>query len=1233
MWRKDVGLISGLLALSAFIRPLAQEPPQRAPSPSIDSPRIVIDRTAKISTQTADDGPWKTICNTQQSGSSRWRCAAALHDIKFLIATVPDPKTTNLSLFFDRSIESLVWAAADQGYSFERYWLPWKNVPEKEMLLFDDRIKRKKEQERIAAEPGLIVFHGSKPPKTLFLFLVGETPTSGINKRAFSHALGYIGGISQLAKCGDDWIRIIGPTFSGSLAPFATELEMHLRQVPALRIRLISGTITGADAVESFTKRLAAFIGQKRLQYEAVVENDNEAIKRFVKYLEINGKGPRKTALLSEDETEYGSGSLLPPTKPGMLDEAALVVRYPRQIARLRNAYQEKDIFDSSKDLPVIEGVKFTLKDPAEDEPSGGAKDSLPDFSKQQGPASQHAALLAIGLTLRNERADYIGIIATDVLDSIFLSRFLRRSCPDARLFIFDADLLFMRETETSPLAGMLSVTTYPLFSRNQHWTRALIKDPLGRRVHFTSRAAEGTYNACRALLQIGWLADPKTRGYLLDYSDPRNPAAGRPPLWLTVLGRDGYWPVALLDHTPDSSTTLSLSDSQRSTNSPEPVPALNDMHPEPPQRAWYVAFWLILLVSVLHSIYVMYLLSVVPVVESNLPMNLATLSWQVRLANKAHKRIRELLAPNKPRHYRIRKALQILRDSVRALQSIFPVYGDSSKQHRYGHKLPFLTSTTLVFTSALAFFTLVLRPYWSVPFGGITVLFDVWRIFYVSVAAFCWLLLLATLVALFLRSNELVQSRRFGNSRITTSFREYWPVTLLTLTVAICALWIFVTLIFSSEYHRGFFFAYRSLALASRVSPLTPILVTALAYFYWSWIQLRREDMIGRRQFLKTYMNASSPAVPEMARQHMVRVDGTLENIFSIHVWRPALLFISLWLLVFQPWRTLRSIEPLSYDFLYILILTTLYWLLSLSWSQFIWIWHDFRNLLQWIERDPIRNAFSRLRKEIAWVPLVSSVHEHQFFISTRCLDTLTAIRNFETDGLGSADKGAAIDLKTRLEQEIEKKSDNAHDIGNALEKGIALDRTEVNLKSYAELQAELDKLAGLILEELHAHQWKRGDSDSLRREEETETLKCVSPARRLLVLEEEFIAMRYLIFMRYIFRHLRNLLGFIVVGFIFAAISLQSYVFQSHQWIGFSSLCIFLALGIGVAIVFAEMDRDAILSRITDTRSNELGKTFAFRLMQFGALPLITVLAGQFPFIERIFFSWVRPVLDSLH
>jgi hypothetical protein len=73
-------------------------------------------------------------------------------------------------------------------------------------------------------------------------------------------------------------------------------------------------------------------------------------------------------------------------------------------------------------------------------------------------------------------------------------------------------------------------------------------------------------------------------------------------------------------------------------------------------------------------------------------------------------------------------------------------------------------------------------------------------------------------------------------------------------------------------------------------------------------------------------------------------------------------------------------------------------------------------------------------------------------------------------------------------------------------------------------------------------------------------------------------------------------------------------------------------LALGTGITVVFAGMDRDAILSRITATKPDEVGVTFYMRVARFGALPLLTLMASQFPALNHILFSWLQPALEAL-
>jgi hypothetical protein len=60
--------------------------------------------------------------------------------------------------------------------------------------------------------------------------------------------------------------------------------------------------------------------------------------------------------------------------------------------------------------------------------------------------------------------------------------------------------------------------------------------------------------------------------------------------------------------------------------------------------------------------------------------------------------------------------------------------------------------------------------------------------------------------------------------------------------------------------------------------------------------------------------------------------------------------------------------------------------------------------------------------------------------------------------------------------------------------------------------------------------------------------------------------------------------------------------------------------------------MERNTILSRIAGSTEGKLNKGFYLRLMSYGALPVLGILASQFPAISNFLFSWVQPALEAL-
>src|SRR5208283_5924672 len=88
---------------------------------------------------------------------------------------------------------------------------------------------------------------------------------------------------------------------------------------------------------------------------------------------------------------------------------------------------------------------------------------------------------------------------STNALDQLFLTRYLRRAYPDARIVTDSSDRLFERDPGATGMGGTMSLSTYPLFEREREWVDGNGSSP-GQRL-FDSDYSEGTYIAFRLLL------------------------------------------------------------------------------------------------------------------------------------------------------------------------------------------------------------------------------------------------------------------------------------------------------------------------------------------------------------------------------------------------------------------------------------------------------------------------------------------------------------------------------------------------------------------------------------------------------------------------------------------------------------------------------------------------------------------------------------------------------------
>jgi hypothetical protein len=171
-----------------------------------------------------------------------------------MIAIVPDPVHSHFALFFDRAVEALQLSGESMGYEMDRYWLPWQpETPASASTQANAEDRSEKEE-----QPGLMMFRWNGPtdasdqrPRVLYIFLVSEISTAGMDGTQFRNAIQYI---QQVCKTSDgrnvcptgNVVKMMGPTFSGSLA----SLRSLTKVWQDLKFSVYSGTVSSVCAVD-----------------------------------------------------------------------------------------------------------------------------------------------------------------------------------------------------------------------------------------------------------------------------------------------------------------------------------------------------------------------------------------------------------------------------------------------------------------------------------------------------------------------------------------------------------------------------------------------------------------------------------------------------------------------------------------------------------------------------------------------------------------------------------------------------------------------------------------------------------------------------------------------------------------------------------------------------------------------------------------------------------------------
>ena len=482
------------------------------------------------------------------------------YTVDFLVASLPEPDLAALSSQFDTDLDALSKALFQQGYTLASFDLPWIREAKSDPHQFalgqtidvtapgaDKPLWELAPPERRSEhDPGLMLFEQEGPRKLLVVFIVGESPTRGVNKIALRDALNQIvwlegrlsaeqraarprldpietrhhkhrqqhkppsihSSLPLQTRLGDPYaIRIVGPSFSGSAVSVRNTVLEWCRSTPDCLARKWKVLAMSGSATSIRDDDLDPSGGPRLVKYQSMQIRDEQKELEIRKTLLPSGYGP--PIVIVGEETTFGAGA-------AAFGPEVTYISFPLHISDLRTA--------SSLNPPIATPLTSAVgihNMPLRDEAGQQEEDAVPAFSNRS-KVYDELVLRNLINTVRTRHARYVGIIATDVEDLIFLAQQVRANCPNVVLFTTSSDLLYAHSDFASDLEGMLVFSTFPLFQ--SPWDKSLQLN------QFPREDAAGTYYA--TLEQLGIQNSP-------------------PTLWETVVGRGTLWPVSLYTPRP----------------------------------------------------------------------------------------------------------------------------------------------------------------------------------------------------------------------------------------------------------------------------------------------------------------------------------------------------------------------------------------------------------------------------------------------------------------------------------------------------------------------------------------------------------------------------------------------------------------------------------------------------------------------------------------------------------
>ncbi len=487
-------------------------------------------------------------------------------ELTVLIATLPDPLDTGSKFEFDMGLEAVQKAIESEGYILDRFENPWSTGSSKQAGAGVGAEHYRNRPACLLFRSGDAQFEFAEKSNLTVLLIVGESPTWGIQKGAFETSLDIAGELTVPDATGRRTVKVIGPTYSGTAASLGATLSKWLADYETCNAWVCSGSATSVSKKDFEALATPPTVGPEssvhRVIYTSTVLPDEVLLDEVLRYLASPASPPdvipteplNHTVLLVEGGTLYGNRFFRYFEQFSQRKRIGCsFIPFPRRISQLRGIPELTQGFELSVQQKSTAAIPLAEK--------GERLEIFPSFDPDVTGPNDSLVLKNILATIANEDVRYVGVLASEVRNVLFLVKLINRYCPDVQIFLINNDVMFSGEDFSADFYGTIIASTYPLDSRSPLWSFPGT-DSMTRRL-FSNEIDIGRYNA--SLVLMNGEVDPLHGDRLilngqaedmLVYGPPfedagvdsktttRKFAKRRPCVWINVVGKDSIWPV-----------------------------------------------------------------------------------------------------------------------------------------------------------------------------------------------------------------------------------------------------------------------------------------------------------------------------------------------------------------------------------------------------------------------------------------------------------------------------------------------------------------------------------------------------------------------------------------------------------------------------------------------------------------------------------------------------------------